>query len=328
VEIVGEEIEQAATALGGELETLQIALAAVVARQHYPRLDPGQPALLLGLTDPAVADRLRAILSLAYPPEWNLICIEGGTRRTVALADLTSAVDPGRVVSILIPPLPGASSFQALQDVIAHLRAPDGCPWDQALTWPKLRATLLEETYELLAALDADDVGKVAEEQGDLLVQIAMQAQIAAELGRFRMPEVIELIVDKLIRRHPHVFGDAIVSGTEEVLQNWEAIKRAERQRNGAERSPLAGVPSALPALAQAEAYLDRMSRLQEAVTLEAPWARLAALAPDDALTADTLGEALFDLVAWGRARGVDAESALRQVNARFAARGAAEGHG
>jgi uncharacterized protein YabN with tetrapyrrole methylase and pyrophosphatase domain len=168
----------------------------------------------------------------------------------------------------------------------------------------------------------------VAEEQGDLLVQIAMQAQIATELGRFRMPEVIELIVDKLIRRHPHVFGDAVVSGTEEVLANWEAIKRAERQQNGAEQSPLAGVPSALPALAQADAYLDRMARLQEGVISEAPWTRLAELAPDDALTADTLGEALFDLVAWGRARGVDAESALRQVNTRFAARVAAEGHG
>ena len=326
--IAGEEIKQVLAALGRELDSLQIAAAGAVANQHYPELDPGQPVLLLGLADPDVADRVRAVLCAAYPPEWEVMGIGGGTQRAVELANLPSAVIPGQVVSLLIPPLPTASSFPALQDVIAHLRAPDGCPWDQALTWSKLRATLLEETYELLAALDADNDDKVAEEQGDLLVQIAMQAQIAAEEGRFRMPEVIHLIVDKLIRRHPHVFGDAVVSGTEEVLANWEAIKRAERERNGAVSSPLAGVPTGLPALAQADAYLDRMSRLNEGTTSEAPWAGLAELKPDDALTPEVFGEALFELVAWARARGVDAESALREVNTRFAARVAAAGHG
>jgi tetrapyrrole methylase family protein/MazG family protein len=323
-----QEIGPALALLGGEFSSLQVATASIVAQQHYPKLDPGQPVLLLGLADPAVAERLRAVLCAAYPPEWEVTGIEGGARRTLALANLPSAVIPGRVVSLLIPPLPTASSFQALQDVIAHLRAPDGCPWDQALTWSKLRATLLEETYELLAALDADDAEKVAEEQGDLLVQIAMQAQIATEEGRFRMPDVIHLIVDKLVRRHPHVFGDAVVSGTEEVLANWEAIKRAERERNGAARSPLAGVPSGLPALAQADAYLDRMSRLYKGAASDAPWAGLAELAPDDALTPEVFGEVLFEMVAWARARGVDAESALREVNARFAERVAASGHG
>ena len=212
-----------------------------------------------------MADRLRAILSAAYPPDWIVICIDRWDQRTVPLANLASAVDPGRVVSVLIPPLPGASSFQALQDVIAHLRAPDGCPWDQALTWAKLRATLLEETYELLAALDADDAGKVAEEQGDLLVQIAMQAQIAAEEGRFRMPEVIELIVDKLIRRHPHVFGDAVVSGTEEVLAELgsdQACGTAAKRRGAL--APGRSAVRHCRRSAQADAYLDRMSRLRE----------------------------------------------------------------
>jgi tetrapyrrole methylase family protein / MazG family protein len=328
VGIAWQEIGQALAVLGGEFDSLQVATAWTVAQQHYPELDPGQPVLLLGLEDNAVAVRLRATLCAAYPADWGVTVSDGAIRRTVELANLPSAVIPGQVVSFLIPPLPTASSFQALQEVIAHLRAPDGCPWDQALTWSKLRATLLEETYELLAALDDDDADKVAEEQGDLLVQIAMQTQIAAEEGRFRMPEVISLIVNKLIRRHPHVFGDAVVSGTEEVLANWEAIKRAERQRNGAARSPLVGVPPGLPALAQADAYLDRMSRLHQGAMSEAPWAGLAELAPDDALTPDVFGQALFELVAWARARGVDAESALREVNAQFAARVAAEGHG
>jgi tetrapyrrole methylase family protein/MazG family protein len=319
-----EDFEQALAGLGREFDSLQIVAAAAAAQQHYPVLDPGQPILLHGLQDVAIAERLRDVLNAAFPPEWEVTGLDGGVRCTVKLADLPSAVRPGRSVSVFIPPLPTASSFPALQDLIARLRAPDGCPWDRALTWAKLRATLLEETHELLAALDADDAGKVAEEQGDLLVQIAMQAQIACEEGRFRMPEVIRLIVDKLTRRHPHVFGEAVVTGTDEVLANWEAIKLAERERNGAARSPLAGVPPGLPALAQADAYLDRMSRLGGAVDAEAPWGRLADLGPDDVLTAELFGEALFELVAWGRKRGVDAESALREVNAQFAARVAA----
>jgi tetrapyrrole methylase family protein / MazG family protein len=333
-----EEAKQMLALLGEQrwAEGLQIASAAVVALQHYPHLDPSQLVLLLGLTDPVIAERLCATLCMIYPTDWGITTIDGEARRAIPLASLpsmlaTSDRPPGqtdRIVHLLIPPLPAASSFQALQDVIARLRAPDGCPWDQALTWSKLRSTLLEESYELLAALDADDGAKVAEEQGDLLVQIAMQAQIAAEERRFRMPEVISLIVEKLIRRHPHVFGDAVVRGTDEVLANWEAIKRVERQRNGTAGSPLTGVPAGLPALAQADAYQERMSRLRDDRAPEAPWARLATLAQGDVVTADLVGEALFELVAWAREHGVDAESALRHVNARFAARVATEGHG
>lgn len=245
-------------------------------------------------------------------------------RRTITLGELAGMAHLGAGAHLYLPPRAGAATYEALQDVVAQLRAPDGCPWDRALTWAKLRASLLEESYELLAALDAADPAKVAEEQGDLLLQIALQAQIAVEEGRFRLPDVITHIVEKLIRRHPHVFGDAVVSGEAEVLANWEAIKAAERARNGEKRSPLAGVPAGLPALAQAEAYLDRMSRLRAATAPQAPWAPLAALAPDAPLAAETLGDALFDLVAWALARGVEAESALRQANARFADRVAA----
>jgi len=138
---------------------------------------------------------------------------------------------------------------------------------------------------------------------------------------------VIAGIVGKLVRRHPHVFGDAEVSGTAEVLANWEAIKRQERQGNGGSptgASPLSGVPVGLPALAQADAYLERMSRLRAAPSPVAPWAILADAAADEA-TPEKVGDALFELVAWTRARGVDAESALRAANARFAAQVAAE---
>jgi XTP/dITP diphosphohydrolase len=149
------------------------------------------------------------------------------------------------------------------------------------------------------------------------LLQVAMQTQIAAESGLFFFPDVARQVVEKLIRRHPHVFGDAVVSGTDDVLANWEAIKRAERANNGERRSPLSGIPAGLPALAQTSAYLDRMSRLGPVAAPGAPW---ESLGDGVEATPETVGEALFALAAWARVRGIDAESALRQANALYAA--------
>ena len=231
-------------------------------------------------------------------------------------------------VALYVPPLPYPGSYSALQNVSARLRAPDGCPWDRELTWDKLRPFLLEESYELLDALDKADPRKVLEEEGDLLLQISLQAEIATENGDYRFPDVIGRIVDKLIRRHPHVYGEVAVSGTDEVLANWEAIKAAERANSepqgGAKKSPLASLPPGLPALAQAESYLDRMSRLRPSTPPAEPWAPLANLSPDEKVTPELLGQVLFDLVAWALARGVESESALREANARFAAEVAA----
>lgn len=323
----GTDITAALLALGqSDFAGLQLLAAPDVAGQHYPRLDPGQPVLLLGLTDPDLARRLATTLLLAYPAEHPVILLAAGQRHARTLNDLTLPPPLAPGAHLFLPPRAGAATFETLQDVVARLRGPDGCPWDRALTWEKLRPSLLEETYELLAALDADDARKVLEEQGDLLLQIALQAQIAHEEGRYRLPDVITHIVEKLIRRHPHVFGSAQVSNADEVLANWEAIKAAERAQNGEKRSPLAGIPAGLPALAQAEAYLDRMSRLRPAAPPQRPTP--ADLLPAAPLTAAALGEALFGLVAWALAHGIEAESALRQANARFADQVAAEGWG
>jgi len=313
-----------------ELETLQLLDAGALARQHYPLLDPAQPVLALAATS-AELPRLAAVLLQAYPSEHPVVLLMSGRRRETTLAALAEdATGAGETsLDIFLPQRAMAATFEALQNVAARLRAPDGCPWDRALTWDKLRASLLEESYELLAALDSGKPQKVLEEQGDLLLQVALQAQIAAEEGLFRLPEVIDRIVTKLIRRHPHVFGDEVVSGTDEVLANWEAIKAAERAQNGEkQRSPLAGVPAGLPALAQAESYLDRMSRLRPHTPDAEPWAALAALSPDAEVTPEMLGDALFSLVGWALARGIESESALRAANARFAAQVAAEGWG
>ena len=171
-------------------------------------------------------------------------------------------------------------------------------------------------------------LAKVAEELGDLLLQVALLTQIATEEGRFRFPEVVAHIVAKLIRRHPHVFGDVEVSGTDEVLANWEAIKRAERAANGdaaQKRSPLAGIPKGLPALAQAEAYQDRMSRLRE---VDAP-TRLGRSWPTCRRTQrrpPKSWETHCSTWSPGPARAASSRKArCEKTNARYAARVAAE---
>jgi tetrapyrrole methylase family protein/MazG family protein len=298
------------------LETLQLIDGKALAKQHYPLFDPSSPTLVLGLEQGAL-DRIREVLLQAYDPEHG-VTILTETAATVPLNELGR--DCAGPCTLFVPALLTTGSFSALQNVSARLRAPDGCPWDRALTWDKLRPSLLEETYELLAALDAGDPAKVLEEQGDLLLQISLQAQIAAENGQYRFPDVVARIVDKLVRRHPHVYGEVAVSGTDEVLANWEAIKAAERAQNGGRKSPLASIPPGLPALAQAEAYLDRMSRLRRAAPPLEPWAPLASLPAGAQVTPELLGRVLFDLVAWAMTRGVESESALRETNARFAA--------
>jgi len=329
-----DELAFALTHLEGlALASLQIIDTEALADQRYPHFDPAAPVLVLGLANVGQVTKIATALLLAYPASQPCALLDDAGRRELTLGELTSQVNFAAGACLWIAPLASPGDYAALQDVVARLRAPDGCPWDRELTWVKMRASVLEEAHELLDALDADEPGKVAEELGDLLLQVALLTQIATEEGRFRFPEVVAHIVAKLIRRHPHVFGDTQVSGTDEVLANWEAIKRAERAANSGaansdaaqKRSPLAGIPRGLPALAQAEAYLDRMSRLREVAAPDAPWSILADLPADTALTPELVGDALFNLVAWARARGVESESALRETNARFAARVAAE---
>src|SRR5580765_7522261 len=146
------------------------------------------------------------------------------------------------------PPFsPGVS---ALFEVVARLRAPDGCPWDREQTHESLRPYLLEETYELLEAIDTGDDAKIKEELGDLLLQVAMHAEIAAEEGRFDAARVSEAAAAKMVKRHPHVFGDKSVADADEVLRNWEHQKMREAREAGSDDSVVDRVPASLPALA------------------------------------------------------------------------------
>ena len=215
-----------------------------------------------------------------------------------------------------------SAAFDDFVAIIARLRAPDGCPWDRAQTPQTLRRYLLEETYEALEAIDLDDAQRLKEELGDILLQIVLQSQLASETGAFTLDDVIANIHAKIIRRHPHVFGEQQGATIVQIEENWEQIKRAEKKQGAEVSSFLADIPKGLPALAESEDMQQRAWRVglwngapadaeREAFHALNEWhARLDAL---------SLGDALFRLVDRARREGLDAESALRQANQRFA---------
>jgi tetrapyrrole methylase family protein/MazG family protein len=232
----------------------------------------------------------------------------------------------GLLTALYLPPLGSTTSFEAFQEVIAHLRAPDGCPWDKEQTHKSLRPHLLEEAYETLAALDDEDPAAMREEFGDLLLQIVLHAQIASEAGEFTMADILHGIHTKIVHRHPHVFGDVDLKDVDGVLQNWERLKARERAANGkAHASLLDGISVALPALVQAEEYQKRAARVgfdwaeiqgvMDKVEEEMEEVRSAS---QPAERAAELGDLLFAVVNLSRWYDVDAESALREASARF----------
>ena len=214
---------------------------------------------------------------------------------------------------------------------MARLRDPQtGCPWDREQTPQTLRKYVIEEAYEVVEAIDSGSPDKLAEELGDLLLQVVFHAQLAREAGQFALPEVIRAIVEKLIRRHPHVFGDLTVSGSEQVLTNWEQIKRGEKGYED-RTSILDGIPPALPALMRALEVSKRVvkvgfewptvSEVLDKVEEELAELRAEIVLGETDRAADELGDLLFTLVNVARQLKVDPEDALRRMTQRFAAR-------
>jgi tetrapyrrole methylase family protein/MazG family protein len=318
------------------LDELQLADATDLAAAHHPSLDPDRPALIGQLYGQRLASEVKLTLMNAYPDEHPVTLVRAaGTREgkaiTIPLYQLDRGESIDHLTALYLPSLPHVAGLPAFQGTVARLRAPDGCPWDREQTHRTLRTNLLEEAYEALAALDAEDDDKLCEELGDLLMQIAMHVQIATEEGAFRFADIIGAIDAKLKRRHPHVFGDLEVRGTADVLRNWEAIKASERASSGdgdARRSRLEGVPVTLPALARAQALGDRVARAGfDWPDLEGVLAKvgeeIAELreVEDAEARARELGDLLFTLVNVARWLGVDAESALRGTCDRFTRR-------
>lgn len=215
-------------------------------------------------------------------------------------------------------------AFSHLVDVLARLRGPGGCPWDQEQTHDSLKRSLLEESYEVLEAIDNKVPARLTEELGDVLLQVLFHAQIAAEAGDFTVDDVVESLRDKLVRRHPHVFGDATVKDAREVEANWERLKQQEREGRE-EASALGNVPASTPALAYGQLIQDRASRagfdfdgmdgVLDKVVEEIGEMEEASSQEE---RAGEFGDLLFTLVNVGRWMGIHAEDALRQANARF----------
>lgn len=305
---------------------VQIFDATLLASYHHPPLEPHRPVLITSLYHPDLVAPLRKVLQAIYPPQTEIkgLAVAGPIETT--LSELNASLG-----QIFIPAQPHCPGLTRFQETIAHLRAPDGCPWDKEQTHHTLRPYLLEETYEVLAALDSGEMADLADELGDLLLQIILHAQIATEAGMFRMTDVINQINQKIIRRHPHVFGDISVRGSDEVKVNWEAIKAQEKTEKGKTEmlpSAMDGVQLAMPALAQT------LDISQKAVKVGFEWddvqgvlrklmeeAHEIATASTHAEVEAEIGDFLFTAVNLARKLQVDAESALRACNARFVRR-------
>lgn len=325
-------VDTVAVALGLDpLTDGLLVLDALSLGDHRRVLTPERPTIIAQVYDRRAASQAKLALLESYPPEHAVRIVRAaGTgeravvETTLARLDHEDAFD--HLASLYVPPLglvDDTRSFEGLRAVIAQLRDPDGgCPWDLEQTHETLKRYLLEEAYEALDALDAGEPHRMAEELGDLLMQVVLQAQVAEDGGDFTVEDVIGSITAKLVRRHPHVFGDVAVSGSADVLRNWETLKQAER----GDRPLLDAVPLAMPALAQAQSLLGRAAKSGIGATPR-PDAR-AARAAEALLAAGgdgALGDLLLAIVDLARARDIDAEEslrlALRDFRAEFGAR-------
>jgi tetrapyrrole methylase family protein/MazG family protein len=312
--------------------------------------DPGMALVIVGGTNgdgapipgraahgASPAEMLRALYPTDHPVEHI------GHDGAATVATITDeALSGGSWFVPAVAPLANVASPHALPWLVARLRAPDGCPWDREQDHLSLRKFLLEETYEVYDALEGGSTPQLAEELGDLLLQVVLHAQYGAEDGVFDMADVHRAVVAKIVRRHPHVFGDAVANTATDVLRNWEQIKAGERAaRNAAGGESVArdaNMPEAFAGLARSLPALSYAQEMQErAALLGYDWPSLEGVldkvkeesaeiigARDDAERREEFGDLLLVLVNMARKLGIDSESALRAASAKFAARFAA----
>ncbi len=315
--------------LGESPAEMQIAEAECLIAQRHPHLSTDRPAVIGPLEADGQA-ALQACLLQAYPESHRVMVVEGLAQgqpwaQDIALGELERTVVESPPALIYLPPLPCPGALESFQELVAHLRAPDGCPWDRRQTHRSLRQGFQEEVHEVLDALDRGDVESLKEELGDVLLHILLQVQIAIEAGEFRLSDVICYAHSKIVRRHPHVFAGLEVDGVKEVLLNWEDLKRREKQANDESASVLDGISPSMPALARAQSIQRRVERAgaistsagELSVRVSDCLAALGAMNDHDAQE-EVLGDLLFDMANLARLLGLDAEGALRAKNSRF----------
>lgn len=309
------------------------------------QLQPELHTLIGQVYDSFTASETKLCLMELYPPEYEVVVghalgVENEESIVrVPLYELDRLDGYGNLSLVYVPANRDENlrnrTFARLHEIVDILRSPEGCPWDREQTHESLRKNLIEETYEVLETIDEDDPDHMKEELGDLLLQIMLHSQMEEELGTFNVYDVIEGLNDKLIFRHPHVFGDTNANDAEEALKNWEGMKAEEKRRKGVkpeELSVLSGVPRDLPALMKAYKLQKKASKvgfdwdnakdciakireeideLQEAIDTDA--------APNDQIL--ELGDLLFAVTNVARFIGADPEEALTRTNRKFVRR-------
>ena len=325
-------LEPVCTALGLDLLPQTAILDGLyVGGLLVPPFPPSTPAIISQLGGQFEASELKLTLMHNYPDEFEVKLLHNlGTPEeiieTLPLYAIDQSVHLGMMSLLYLPAREEGTAFEDLQEVIARLRAPGGCPWDREQTHLSLRQHLLEEAYETLEALDDEDIEGLREELGDLLLQIVLHAQIATEEGDFNMTDVLSGINNKLKRRHPHVFAGLDVDSVDTVLHNWEKIKASER-KDHQERPQglLDSIPEIAPALSQSEQIQRKAARVGfDWETIEPVIDKIheelaelkAAESPEEREKEG--GDVLFAMVNLLRWLEVDPETALRGTNTRF----------
>jgi tetrapyrrole methylase family protein/MazG family protein len=298
--------------------------AATLTSAHVPPYPPDMPVLFTKIHSQAIALQLKDVLLTTYPKEHLVFWVQDTEMKQERMEETTN-IQFSETTCLYVPALAEGTSFESFAEIVAHLRAPNGCPWDREQTHESLRKHLLEEAYETITAIDSGDFADMREEFGDLLLQIVLQSQIANEEEQFNVNQVIHGIHSKIVRRHPHVFGDVEVAGVSGVLANWEKLKEQERKDKKQQKGLLDGVPIAIPALEQAQEYQDRAARVGF------DWPEIDGVldkvkeeideiknTETDFELASEIGDLFFALVNLARWKHVDAESALRGTNQKF----------
>jgi len=302
------------------------------------RINPGQGLLLLQVYNRLVASETKLTLMDYYPDEHLVTVIRGAgltgaQRADIPLYELDRLPWIDHLTSVYLPPCPegkpgyGRFALEPLAEVMAKLRSPEGCPWDREQTHQTLKPYLIEEAYEVLEAIDQQDMEALCEELGDVLLQVVFHAQIACEHEYFDLNDVIMVITEKMIRRHPHVFADTRVASSSEVIRNWEQIKAQEKHKQGqSDKSLLSGIPQALPALLQAYKIQAKAARVGfDWDNWQGAWDKvqeelkeLGQVLHDREKRQEELGDLLFALVNLARFFEIDPEAALKGTCRKF----------
>lgn len=305
------------------------------------------PAVIMQVHSRAVASDVKLSLMERYPDDHSVTLVRaagvpGEERRLeMALHELDHHAWVDYLTTLYVPPLAGSDAGKSdprrwvrrnwpadpLVDVMATLRGPDGCPWDREQTHRTLGRYMLEEAYEAVEAIGEDDPQRLCEELGDVLLQVVFHAQMAREAGTFDFHDVVQGITEKLIRRHPHIFGEVKAETPEEVTRNWDAIKQQEKGETARPASTLEGVSTALPALTRAFAIQRKAAKAGfDWETADGPAAKVKeeldeVLEASPDTQAEEIGDLLFAAVNLARMLKVDPETALTHTTAKFARR-------